>query len=78
MSTRTDVPNIVLTGFMGTGKTTTGRMLAALLGREFVDTDRVIESQHGAISEIFRRYGETAFREIERPSPASWVSGGGS
>jgi shikimate kinase len=58
--------NVVLTGFMGTGKTTIGRMLAAELGYEFVDTDRVIEERHGAIADIFARAGEAAFRDLER------------
>lgn len=58
--------NIVITGFMGTGKTTTGRMVARRLGREFVDTDEVIEQRHGSISEIFENEGEDVFREMER------------
>ncbi|HUP18258.1 MAG TPA: bifunctional shikimate kinase/3-dehydroquinate synthase [Acidimicrobiia bacterium] len=58
--------NLVLTGFMGTGKTTVGQQLAQRLGREFVDTDLVIEARHGPIDEIFRLQGESAFREIER------------
>lgn len=58
--------NIVLTGFMGTGKTTVGRVLAGRLGFDFVDTDAVIESQAGPIQEIFERDGEEAFREMER------------
>lgn len=62
----TDTANIVLTGFMGTGKTTAGRLLAQRLGREFVDTDELIESRHGPIPEIFEREGETGFRRIER------------
>ena len=58
--------NIVLTGFMGTGKTTVGRVLAERLGYDFVDTDAVIESQAGPIHQIFERDGEEAFREMER------------
>ncbi len=58
--------NLVLTGFMGTGKTTVGRTLAERLGFDFVDTDAMIESQAGPIGEIFERDGEEAFREMER------------
>ncbi len=58
--------NIVLTGFMGTGKTTVGRILADGLGFGFVDTDAVIEQRHGPIPVIFRDQGEAAFRAIER------------
>jgi 3-dehydroquinate synthase len=58
--------NIVLTGFMGTGKTTVGRLLADDLGFEFVDTDQVIERRHGPIPDIFATQGEEGFREIER------------
>ncbi|MDE0665347.1 MAG: AAA family ATPase [Acidimicrobiaceae bacterium] len=58
--------NLVLTGFMGTGKTTVGRTLAERLGFDFVDTDAVIESQAGPIHDIFERDGEEAFREMER------------
>src|SRR5262245_28128798 len=60
-----DTRNIVLTGFMGTGKTTVGRLLAARLGYEFVDTDQVIVARHGEIADIFRIRGEDAFRSIE-------------
>ena len=58
--------NVVLTGFMGTGKTTVGRILAERLGFDFVDTDAVIESRAGSIPEIFERAGEPGFRELER------------
>ena len=58
--------NLVLTGFMGTGKTTVGRILAERLGYDFVDTDAVIESRAGPIHEIFERDGEAGFREMER------------
>lgn len=61
-----DRRNIVLTGFMGTGKTTVGRALAERLGAEFVDTDAVIEARHGPIPVIFVEHGEARFRELER------------
>lgn len=63
---RTSHRNVVLTGFMGTGKTTVGRILAHLLGYEFVDTDAVIEARHGPIPAIFADQGERAFRAFER------------
>jgi shikimate kinase len=59
-------PNIVLTGFMGTGKSTVGRRLAEQLGWPFVDTDALIEERHGPIPEIFAEHGEDRFRAIER------------
>ncbi len=58
--------NVVLTGFMGTGKSTVGRILADLLGYEFVDTDTVIEERHGPIPDIFAAHGEAVFREYEQ------------
>lgn len=57
--------NLVLTGFMGTGKTTVGQELALKLGMDFVDTDDLIESRHGPIAQIFEKRGEEAFRDIE-------------
>ncbi len=58
--------NIVLTGFMGTGKTAVGRRLAKALGREFLDMDDLIEDQAGtSIVEVFARQGEAAFRQLE-------------
>ncbi len=59
-------PNLVLTGFMGTGKSEVGRRLAAELGRDFVDTDSVIVDRFGEIAEIFVHGGEKRFRRIER------------
>ena len=67
--------NVVLTGFMGTGKTTVARILADRLGYGFVDTDEVIESRAGPIPEIFERDGEPGFREMER-SVARELAGG--
>jgi shikimate kinase len=59
--------NIVLMGFMGTGKTTVGWKLAATLGLEFVDMDHIIEERAGKpISRIFSEDGEPRFREMER------------
>ena len=58
--------NIALTGFMGTGKTEVGRILAKRLGYIFIDVDSEIEKKKGMkITEIFSRDGEPAFREIE-------------
>ncbi len=50
---------------MGTGKSTVGKLLAALLGYDFVDTDAVIEERFGPIPEIFATHGEAAFRARE-------------
>jgi len=59
--------NIVLIGFMGTGKTTIGRLLASRLGRPFVDSDKKVEYENGmTIREIFEIHGEEYFREKER------------
>ena len=61
-----DAQNIIFTGFMGTGKTTVGKMLAEKLGREFIDTDDLIEERQGlSIPEIFDQLGEAAFRKME-------------
>ena len=58
--------NIVLTGFMCTGKTSVGKLLAEKLGYQFVDTDDLIEQRVGMkISEIFAVYGEPYFRDVE-------------
>src|SRR5690606_27386423 len=59
--------NIVLAGFMGAGKTTVGRLVAHRLGWPFVDADDEIVARAGmSIPEIFARYGEAHFRQIER------------
>jgi shikimate kinase len=58
--------NIVLTGFMGTGKTVVGKILARRLGLVLIDVDAEIErEQKTSISEIFRHSGEASFRDIE-------------
>ena len=67
---------IVLTGFMGSGKSTVGPLLAARLGWRFVDVDDVIEAGTGAkITELFSRYGEAAFREREHGAIARLAQG---
>ncbi|NBC33073.1 MAG: shikimate kinase [Alphaproteobacteria bacterium] len=58
---------LVLVGLMGAGKTAVGRRLAARLGLPFVDADHEIEAAAGcSIEDIFERYGEPAFRDVER------------
>ena len=59
-------PAIYLVGFMGSGKTTVGRLLADRLGWSFVDLDAEIEAEQGlSIAEIFERSGEAHFRSLE-------------
>lgn len=63
---------LVLTGFMGAGKTTVGRLLAGHLGWEFLDLDDYIESRTGlAIPSIFAAHGEPHFRKLESEALAS-------
>ena len=67
---------IVLVGFMGAGKTTVGRLLAAKLGLPFADSDRVIEEQAGRpIPRIFADDGEPAFRDLEHAAIAGLLAG---
>lgn len=59
-------PNIILTGFMASGKTTVGKLLAKQMGYDFIDTDRLIETRSGqTVADIFREKGEAAFRGME-------------
>lgn len=78
--------NLVLTGFMGTGKTTVGKLLAEELAYAFVDTDALIEMRlERSIPDIFAELGESVFRETEAAIAAElgevsgWVvsTGGG-
>lgn len=57
--------NVVLCGMPGAGKTTVGKELRTLTGRNLLDTDEEIIKNHGAIAGIFDRYGETYFRDLE-------------
>ena len=58
--------HLALAGFMGSGKTSAGEVVARRLGRRFVDLDREIEERVGAaIAELFATRGETAFRAVE-------------
>ncbi len=58
---------IVLTGFMGAGKSATGKILARQLNLEFIDTDGIIEAKVGqSIKEIFQLQGEPFFRSLEK------------
>lgn len=60
------IQNIALIGFMGTGKSTVGRLAAEQLKFDFLDTDALIEQRSGRkITEIFAQSGETAFRQLE-------------
>jgi shikimate kinase len=70
MRTETNLPltvsRVILTGFMGAGKSTVGRLLAEKLGWPFVDTDALIEERTGSnIAQIFAEKGEAAFRALE-------------
>jgi len=59
--------NIYLVGFMGTGKTVTGKVLADKLKREFVEVDELIEQAQGKpITDIFAQEGEAHFRALEK------------
>lgn len=58
--------SVVLSGFMATGKSTVGKLVAAELGLPFVDTDALIAEQYGAtVGEVFAREGEARFRDRE-------------
>ena len=57
---------VFLTGFMATGKTKVGRLLARRMGRRFIDTDDMVEERAGmSIAEVFAQKGESWFRDLE-------------
>ena len=67
MSDTSVLPNLVLEGFMGTGKSTLGAILAARLEWDYLDTDEMAERDAGmSIKEIFTQRGEAGFRALER------------
>ncbi|MCB9665626.1 MAG: AAA family ATPase [Alphaproteobacteria bacterium] len=76
---------VALGGFMGVGKSSVGRALAARLGLPFVDTDAVLAQRHGPVAEQIARSGEAAFRarehalveELARGPEAVVATGGG-
>ncbi len=79
-------PLVVISGFMGTGKSTVGRELATILGLPFFDTDRLISERAGcSIAQIFAESGEERFRALEKQlctelatgDPAVIATGGG-
>jgi len=68
--------NVILIGFMGTGKTAVGKRVASRLGRRFVDTDVLIEERAGrSIPRIFAEGGEPAFRRLEAEVIAQVAAG---
>lgn len=78
--------SIVLIGFMGAGKSSTGRALARITGLPCFDTDEIVATQFGLpVAEIFSAFGEEKFRDTEtealrqfsRQTPAIIVTGGG-
>ncbi|MFM1958164.1 MAG: hypothetical protein RI929_527 [Actinomycetota bacterium] len=56
---------LILIGPMGSGKTTLGKKLARELGVQFSDTDKMVAKDHGAIVDIFAKFGESHFRTLE-------------
>lgn len=59
-------PIVVFIGAPASGKSKVGRRVAALLNAEIIDTDKVVEAEHGPIKEIFEQFGESTFRKYER------------
>ena len=61
------IVNLALIGFMGTGKTSVGRLIAEQLNFDFIDTDEIILASTGrSIADIFAKDGEPAFRALEQ------------
>ncbi len=70
--------NIVLVGFMGSGKTSVGKRLSMTIRREFIDMDDFIEKREGmTVNEIFSQKGEPYFRGLERELCTRFAAGGG-
>lgn len=66
--------NLVITGFMGTGKSSAGKLTAFKLGMDFIDIDEEIKKYAGmTIPQIFEAYGEEHFRELEKNIVAKYA-----
>lgn len=69
--------SVAIVGYMGSGKSTLGRLLARTLNREFVDLDDTIARRAGKdIPRIFAEHGETAFRDLEHEALLAALEGG--
>jgi len=69
------IVNLALIGFMGTGKTSVGRLVAELLDFEYLDTDEMIQAATGkTVTEIFKNDGEKNFRALEEKVVAELAS----
>lgn len=67
--------NIILTGFMGAGKSSVGKLLALKLKRDFIDTDLLIEEEAAqSIADIFKTKGEAVFRDLETSAARKLLS----
>lgn len=67
--------SVILIGFMCSGKTTVGRVLAPLLDLPFVDIDRIVEQRVGPLVPFFQQHGEAAFRIEERAALEDLLKG---
>jgi shikimate kinase len=75
VSTTRHIQNIALIGFMGTGKSSVGQLVAHQLHFTLLDTDQVIEARTGkTISDIFAKDGEAAFRDLEKKIVAELIT----
>ena len=78
MCVLSEMRNVFITGFMGTGKSCVGEALAARLGREFVDLDeQIVQAAGEQINAIFARQGEAHFRTLEHETLKKLCSGSG-
>jgi len=71
------VDTLILIGPMGSGKTTLGKKLAKELEVPFADTDKMVAKEHGAIVDIFSKFGEGHFRTLETSALIKALSNGG-